>query len=343
MGQNTFDPNTDVPDLTGKVYVVTGGSAGIGFGIVAHLLQHNPAKIFLLSNKIEHGEDAVQELKKWGDTNLVEWKNCNLLSLKETDEVAKDLKHLEQMDALICNAGEGVGNYKNSDDGIDSHFQVNHLAQMHLALTVLPILQKTPNSRLVVQSSELHRMAPKSTAFASASEINEEDIGASSLYSRSKLAQVLFVKALLRRMEQGEVGGGGSSSSSSGSSRSGIPFMNATHPGAIVTDQQDQAVEAYGTLGKIGVAAVRPFMSDPVKKGCRSALFAATSEDVVKENIQGQYIVPDRKIDTPSDRSQDTQLQDRLWKLSEQLLESKLGVLSWKKPARNFKNLSTQT
>ena len=64
---NTFDPNKDIPDLSGKVhiatrmlwsstktsqvFVVTGGSAGIGFGICAHILQHNPAALYLLGKK----------------------------------------------------------------------------------------------------------------------------------------------------------------------------------------------------------------------------------------------------------------------------------------------------
>lgn len=56
------------------------------------------------------------------------------------------------------------------------------------------------------------------------------------------------------------------------------------------TDQQEQAVDAYGKLGKIGVAAVRPFLKDPTDEGCRPALFAAASEDIVKEGIQGQYV-----------------------------------------------------
>ena len=66
--------------------------------------------------------------------------------------------------------------------------------------------------------------------------------------------------------------------------------MNAVHPGGVATDQQEQAIDAYGTKGKIGVKAVRPFLKDPVDEGCRSALFAATSEDVVREKIQGQYV-----------------------------------------------------
>ena len=49
-------------------------------------------------------------------------------------------------------------------------------------------------------------------------------------------------------------------------------------------------MDAYGTKGKIGVMAVRPFLKDPTDEGCRPALFAATSEDVVKEGLQGQYV-----------------------------------------------------
>lgn len=107
---NTFDPNKDIPDLSGKVflphssqthrvpllirrqvYIVTGGSAGIGFGIVAHLLQHNAAKIIVLSNKEEHADEAMEEIKEYGDTSRVHWEKCNLADLRQTDQVSKKL------------------------------------------------------------------------------------------------------------------------------------------------------------------------------------------------------------------------------------------------------------
>jgi NAD(P)-dependent dehydrogenase (short-subunit alcohol dehydrogenase family) len=235
--------------------------------------------------------------------------------------VARQLaKELDRLDALVCNAGLGVGVYNESEDGIDTHMQVNHFSQAHLALTLLPVLQKTKDSRLVFQSSDLHRAAPSSTEFANLEEINK-DIGATYLYNRTKLAQVLFVRELVKRVKAQQFG--------TTTEVEGEPWINATHPGAVKTDQQDQAVEAYGTLGKAGVAATRPFMKDPVDSGCRSALFAATSEDIAKETIQGQYIVPDRKVTEPSKQAHDEKLALNLWKLTKEVLETKIGNLPY--------------
>ena len=152
---------------------------------------------------------------------------------------------------------------------------------MLLALTLFPTLQATPNSRLVHQSSDLHRAPLSSTYFASIDEINT-DIGPNSLYARTKLAQILFARAIVRRITNNEPG--------FQSPKYSGPWVNAVHPGGVSTDQQEQAVDAYGTKGKIGVKAVRPFLKDPTDEGCRPALFAATSEEVVKEGLQGQYV-----------------------------------------------------
>ncbi|KAI4242595.1 MAG: hypothetical protein L6R40_003976 [Gallowayella cf. fulva] len=318
---NKFDPNKDIPDLSGKVYVVTGGTAGIGFGIAAHLLQHNASKILLLSQKEEHADDAIEELKKYGDTTKVQWVQCDLKDLKQTNSVAKQLQAERQIDALICNAGQGVGKYNETVDGLDSHMQVNHFSQFHLAMMLWPNLQATPNSRLVLQSSDLHRACPSSTTFTTVEEMNT-DLGPTNLYARTKLAQILMVRAMARRMEENQPG--------FQSPKESGPWVMAVHPGGVSTDQPEQAVDAYGTLGKIGVKAVRPFMKDPTDEGCKPALFAATSVDVVTEKIQGQYIIPERKVSDPSKMAKDVELGENLWRLSEQILQEKLGDLPYK-------------
>lgn len=312
---NTFDPNTDIPDLSGKVFVVTGGSAGIGYGISAHILQHNCQKLYLLGKKQHHLDEAAEGLKEYGDVSRVEFVQVEFEDLRQTDEVAKRLaSKLDRLDALVLNAGLGVGPYGETKDGIDSHMQVNVFAQHHLAMTLLPKLVATPDSRLCLQSSDLHKLAPGDIKFASLGEMNR-DIGPSYLYNRTKLAMILLVRALVRRKEQGKLGlqpGKG-------------PWINATHPGGVSTDQQEQAIDAYGTLGKIGVAIVRPFMKDPLDQGCRPILFAATSNAIKDEKIDGSYIIPDRKIQEPSSQAQDEELQEQLWTLTEKVLKDKLG------------------
>lgn len=319
FGHNNFDPNKDIPDLSGKTYIVTGGSAGIGYGICAHLLRHNPAKLYLLGNKEQHLAEAQEGLAKFGDTSKIETIQIDLQDLQQTDRVAKDLAdRLATLDGLVCNAGIGVGDYSVTADGIDSHMQINVFSQHHLAMILLPILAKTPGSRLVLQSSEMHRLGNEDAKFHDLAEINR-DIGATNLYCRSKLAQILLVQALARRKAQGELG----------LMAGGPPFINATHPGAVSTDQPDQAVDAYGMMGKLGVKAVRPFMKDPVDQGCRPALFAAAGDGVVEDKIDGQYIVPDRKVTEVSKKARDEELQERCWKLTMTSLREKLGELPY--------------
>ena len=134
---NKFDPDKDIPDLSGKVwilrspnreypawytvayflakspliqvYVITGGSAGIGFGITAHLLQHNAARIVILSQKEEHAEEAKQELNKYGDSSKVEWIQLDLKNLKQTDEVAKQLVSEDRIDGVSIKCQRDLG------------------------------------------------------------------------------------------------------------------------------------------------------------------------------------------------------------------------------------------
>jgi WW domain-containing oxidoreductase len=319
---NTFDPNTDIPDLHDKVFVVTGGSAGIGFGICAHLLQHNPAHIYLLGNKEQHLAEAHEGLKKYGDVQQrISPVQVDLEDLAATDHTAKQLAaDLPRLDALILNAGLGVGKFGlTAANGLERHMQVNVWSQFHLAMTLLPKLRATPDSRLVLQSSDLHR-GVTSADFRSLEEINT-DAGPTVLYNRSKLAQLLLVRALHRRKKSGQLPGLLAPDQP--------PWIIATHPGAVSTDQQEQAIEAYGNVAKAGVAVIRPFMKDPVDEGCRPALFAATSRRVGEEHIDGAYVVPDCKVTEPSSQARDEELQERFWDLTVEVLKGRLGDLPY--------------
>lgn len=258
-------------------------------------------------------------MKKYGDISKVESIQVELEDLHHTDSVAKELaSKLNQLDALVLNAGLGVGVYNETKDGIDSHMQVNVFSQHHLMMLLLPVLKKTPDSRVVMQSSEFHRMGTSGVQFKDMSEINQ-DVGPTILYNRTKLGQVCLTKALTRRKAEGKFD----------LTPGQAPYFIAVHPGGVSTDQPKQAEEAYGTLGTIGVAAVRPFMKDPTDEGCRPALFAATAPEIVTEKLDGAYIIPDRKVTSVSSNAKEEALQESCLRLTETALAEKLGKLPY--------------
>lgn len=317
MPSNKFDPNTDIPELSGKVYVVTGGSAGIGFGICAHLLQHGCEKIYILGKKEEHLEEAQEGLKKYGDVSRVQLLQVDLEDLRQTDQVAKQLAtELSRLDALVLNAGLGVGPYSETKDGVDNHMQVNVISQHHIAMLLLPVLLQTEDSRLALQSSEFHRMLTSNPSFTSVEELNK-DVGAMPLYARTKLAQVLLVRYLHKLKSQPD--------NKLGLKAGSAPWINATHPGGVSTDQPEQAVEALGLKGKLGVKAVRPFMKDPVDEGCRPMLYAATAAAIREQKLDGQYFVPDCKVTDVSKEAKDEALGENCLRLVESILKDRLG------------------
>lgn len=290
---------------------------------------------------------AKSDLAKEGDSSRVSWHMCNFSSLQQVDRVAKELRDSElRIDSLVLNAGIGVNKYKLSEDGIDSHFQINVLSQLHLAFILLPTLQKTSSltgtpSRLIMMSSEMHRFAPLSTRFESIGELNT-NVGSTMLYSRSKLAQVLIVRELARRVDEGQLG----FKKFDGTSKREV-LINVTHPGehtryrfwstkltitgGVSTPGQGSLIPAYGWTGRLLLWLIQLFMVDAVTVGCLSGLFASTpTADLLKGNgLHGQYIVPDKKVTKPSGKARDSEMASRLWDLSVALLQQKIGPLDY--------------
>lgn len=196
-----FKPK-DIPDLSGKVAIVTGGSIGIGYYDALELARAG-AKVTIISANPEHGRKAEMEinqaLKEAQSGGSVKYIQCNFDILKDVDTVSRKLGSSdERLDILLCNAGIGQAPYKTTPDGLNAHFevgislddrksqmlisctQINNLAHYVLTLRVLDRMKKTaavvsPTSvRIVYQSSTMHQYAPKNTKFLSKDEINTE-------------------------------------------------------------------------------------------------------------------------------------------------------------------------
>lgn len=114
-----------VPDLSGKVAVVTGGSEGIGYGCTHTLLSHGVEKLFVLSvskDVVDGSVKAIAEEMGEATAKKVTWLECDLSDWKKVAETAKTIaKSTDRLDILINNAARGIMTYQLTDYGVDRH------------------------------------------------------------------------------------------------------------------------------------------------------------------------------------------------------------------------------
>ncbi|KAI0333141.1 NAD-binding protein [Cubamyces sp. BRFM 1775] len=320
----------DIPDLSGRTALVTGGTKGIGYETVRALaLAH--ARVLILARSTELGQKAVTTIKQESSSADVEFIQCDLADLAMVKQVAdKICKDEARMDIVIANAAIGLLPFGLTKDGIDRHFAINHLGHYLLINRLLPLLRRTarlspapsPGPRIVTLTSNVHRSAPASTAFAAPAEVcADAGLSAMALYARSKLAVALFAKfGLAERVF-----------TQPRDRDRGISAVTL-HPGIVHTDQLDQLKDAYGlVVGSVLKYLTLPLAQRPAQ-GCLSVVWAATAAEVDRNGWSGRYLDGVGQLAEPSKLAQDPELGRNLWVLSEQLVKEKLGpdaLLPW--------------
>ncbi|KAI1209528.1 NAD(P)-binding protein [Annulohypoxylon truncatum] len=297
-----------VPDLTGKVAVVTGGSEGIGFGCTHTLLKHNIGKVYILSVSEEEGaKDAIAKQLGQQAADKTRWIRCDLSDWWKVKDVAEEIsKESDRLDILINNAGRGIMTYQLTDYGVDRHMAVNHMGHAILTSHLLPLMKQTAEKgnivRITNQASNAHQAAPSDTKFESLEELNR-DLGANAQYGRSKLANILYARYFTEKV-----------------TKAGYPklLMNATHPGFVSTKMSKEDIFEPFPLGGYAMAVgMEPFKKDQFE-GAVSAMFASTYTEK-----SGQYICPPAVPESGSKLSQDKVLADNLMKLTWKIVTEK--------------------
>lgn len=298
-----------VPDLTGKVAVVTGGSEGIGYGCTHTLLSHNISKLFILSVAQDIASDAIKAIQQeMGEeaAKKVEWLQCDLSDWEETGKVAFEIsKKTDRLDILINNAARGIMTAQLAKNGVDLHMAGNHFGHVILTSHLLPLIKDTAKKgdkvRIVNLASNAHQSSPKDTKFESLEELNK-DYGPMEQYGRTKLASILYSKYLTRHL----------------TSQHPNILANATHPGFVETRQSvDHIREAYPLGGYLMSHVMAPFKKTQFE-GAVSTMYAAT----VTEK-SGEYICPPAIVERGSDLANDDELGERLMDLTWKIVKEK--------------------
>jgi retinol dehydrogenase 12 len=275
--------------MNGKYCLVTGATHGIGRE-TARALAAGGAHVLVHGRDLTRARTVAEALR--GDTANPEVHavQADFARLADVRRLAQELSaRLPRLDVLINNAGMMSAARGTSAEGYDLTFAVNHLAPFLLTNLLLGKLQDSAPARIVVVASAAHSRATLDFDDL----MNSKVAGLLPAYARSKLANMLFVRALARRLAGSAV------------------TVNALHPGFVNSHLfHDHAVlrVLLGTLG-------RPFMLTPAA-GARTSLYLATSPQV--EGISGGYYARCRPV-APSVASQSDEDAERLWQVSARL------------------------
>lgn len=282
----------DVPDQTGKVFVVTGANTGIGYE-ATRVLASKGARVLLACRDELKGEAASQRilgLHPKADLSVLPYDQADLDSIRRTVDL---LQREPRIDVLVNNAGVMTPPLMRTEQGFELQFGVNHLGCFALTGLLLPKLTEAGEARVVITSSIAHKTG----------KLDWDDLNAEKSYKRgerynaSKLGNALFLYELDRRLR------------AAGSSVKAV----GCHPGIAMTDLPRHI---FG--GSVLKVLLGPIFNTPAM-GAWPTLQASTGEAASGDYFGPQGFKDMRGRSGPAQRAPqatDPALARRLWDVS---------------------------
>jgi NAD(P)-dependent dehydrogenase (short-subunit alcohol dehydrogenase family) len=292
----------DMPDLTGKVIVVTGANSGIGFEAAKEFARKG-AQTILACRSMDKAEVALALCQAEVPNAPAEIMELDLASLASVRQFAGAFKaKYDRLDVLLNNAGIMMVPYATTEDGFESQFGTNHLGHFALTGLLIDLLLKTPGSRVVNVSSGGHRFG--NMDFDNLMFEDGQGYSAMRSYGRSKLANLLFTYELQRRYETAHADA----------------MALAAHPGSSSTNLGNHLYDRWYLRW---FERVEPLIAQPAAIGALPTIRAAVDPDAKG----GDYYGPDGFMEqrgypvlVPSNNaSHNGEDARKLWAVSEEL------------------------
>jgi hypothetical protein len=132
--------------------LITGGTNGMGKGVAKALASDLKNEIIILCRSEKLGQDTIKEIGSNNPDHNHSIVQCDLTKLSDVKRAISEIheKH-EFLDALFVNAGLGYAAKRiETEDGFDSHFQVNYLSHFMLSLNLLSLLEKSEKGGRII-------------------------------------------------------------------------------------------------------------------------------------------------------------------------------------------------
>jgi NAD(P)-dependent dehydrogenase (short-subunit alcohol dehydrogenase family) len=247
-----------MPDLAGVTAVVTGANSGIGFHTTLELARRG-ADVVLGVRDEARGADALERVLRQVPGARLQVRRLDLGDLASVRAFAD--ANAGPLDLLVNNAGVMATPQQRTADGFELQFGTNHLGHFALTGLLLTALQagslRGGPARVVTVSSVLHRRG----------RLDRDDLMGERSYSpwraygQSKLANLLFMRELQRRLDAG-----------------GVRLLSlAAHPGYAATNLQLAGPRMRGSRAREVVSRIgNALLAQPAERGAWPTLRAAT-------------------------------------------------------------------
>lgn len=315
-GNTMSRTEVDVPELTGRLAVVTGGSDGIGLGLARRLTAAG-AEVVLPVRNAEKGRAAVDAIRGAVPGARVSTRQLDLSSLQSVAHLAGELvAEGRPIHLLINNAGVmNPPQRQTTADGFELQWGTNHLAHFALTAQLLPLL-RAGGARVTTQSS----IAARSNAINWADTDFEQSYDVGRAYSQSKIANLMFGLELDRRSRRA---GWGITS-------------NVAHPGVTATNLLAAQPQMGRSSDTVAVRVIRftsrlGVLTQTVDRGLLPALYAAVHPESEGGKFYGprgfQHLTGAPALQDVYAPASDPADGARLWELSERLVGVRFATI----------------
>ena len=279
-------------DLTGRTVVITGSNCGIGFEAAQALAGAGATVIFACRN-IEKGEDALRRCKALHPKSKLAFFPLDLASVESIKHFSEAVKD-ETIDTLICNAGLIPTNYQETKEGLEMTVGVCHFGHFLLTQLLLPQLLETKAPRVIMVSSESHRM-PAKLNFNKFPLKKTDTFFPFMAYGQAKLCNALFANELQRRYQD-----------------KGLTACSL-HPGALITTSFGRDSGFLSLLFKL----VSPLTKNP-NQGAATTVYCASHEKTAE--LAGKYFSHCKPVRSTKEAN-NPETARKLWEVSEKWMK----------------------